>query len=320
MPLNPLQKIVPMKLRDEINKSSGFTNIELLAKQVVEGFISGMHKSPFHGFSAEFAEHKIYNNGESTKHIDWKLFAKTDKLYTKRYEEETNLRCHLIIDNSASMHYPALKRQNIGELNKIGFSALASASLMQILKKQRDAAGLSIYSDAYDYYSPEKGSERHHQMLLNILEQTVAQSVEEKTTQTYTYLHQIAQKIKRRSLIFLFTDMFQADEEEERLFEALRHLKYNKHEMVLFHTYDSKRELEFNFDNAPKRFIDVETGEAINLYAENIKANYENAVKTYFSDLKMKCLQYQIKYVPVDIHENFNKILTTYLVERQKFV
>jgi len=320
MPLNPLQKIVLMKLRNEINKSSGFTNIELLAKQVVEGFISGMHKSPFHGFSAEFAEHKIYNNGESTKHIDWKLFAKTDKLYTKRYEEETNLRCHLIIDNSASMHYPALKRQNIGELNKIGFSALASASLMQILKKQRDAVGLSIYSDAYDYFSPEKGSERHHQMLLNILEQTVAQPVGERTTQTYTYLHQIAQKIKRRSLIFLFTDMFQADEDEERLFEALRHLKYNKHEMVLFHTYDSKRELEFNFDNAPKRFIDVETGETINVYAENIKTNYERAVKTYFSDLKMKCLQYQIKYVPVDIHEDFNKILTTYLVERQKFV
>ncbi len=308
-----------MNLQDEVNKTSGFTHLELLAKQVVEGFISGMHKSPFHGFSAEFAEHKIYNPGESTRHIDWKLFAKTDKLYTKRYEEETNLRCHLIIDNSASMHYPFLKQQNIDQLNKIGFSALASASLMQILKKQRDAVGLSVYSDAYDYYAPEKGSERHHQMLLNQLEQLVTNPVKERKTETYTYLHLIAEKMKRRSLIFLFTDMFQVDEEEERLFEALRHLKYNKHELVLFHTYDSRHELEFEFDNAPKKFIDVESGESVNLYAESIKENYANAVTNYFEALKLKCMQYQIKYVPVDIHASFNKVLTTYLVERQRF-
>ena len=137
-----------------------------MANQVVEGFISGIHKSPFHGFSAEFAEHKIYNNGESTKHIDWKLFAKTDKLYTKRYEEETNLRCHMILDNSASMYYPEVKNLNIANLNKIGFGVLAIAALMAILKRQRDAVGLSVYSDTYDYYSAEKGSERHHQMLL----------------------------------------------------------------------------------------------------------------------------------------------------------
>ena len=110
-----------MNLRDEVNKTSGFKNLELLAKEVVEGFIAGMHKSPFHGFSAEFAEHKIYNRGESTRHIDWKLFAKTDKLFTKRYDEETNLRCHIIVDNSSSMHYPELKDFSIDSLNKIGF-------------------------------------------------------------------------------------------------------------------------------------------------------------------------------------------------------
>jgi hypothetical protein len=110
-----------MNLESQLEKISQFKNLELLANQIVEGFISGMHKSPFHGFSAEFAEHKIYNQGESTKHIDWKLFAKTDRLYTKKYEEETNLRCHLILDNSSSMHYPKLKpNQNFSE-NKIGF-------------------------------------------------------------------------------------------------------------------------------------------------------------------------------------------------------
>ena len=159
-----------MKIESQLEKISSFQHLELLANQVVEGFISGMHKSPFHGFSAEFAEHKVYNPGESTKHIDWKLFAKTDRLYTKRYEEETNLRCHLIIDNSSSMHYPKLKASQLFYENKIGFSVLASAVLMNLLKKQRDAVGLSVYSDTYEYYAPEKGSDRHHRMILNKLE------------------------------------------------------------------------------------------------------------------------------------------------------
>ncbi|WP_299260601.1 DUF58 domain-containing protein [uncultured Aquimarina sp.] len=309
-----------MDIQNEINKTGGFTNLELLAKQVVEGFISGMHKSPFHGFSAEFAEHKVYNNGESTKHIDWKLYAKTDKLFTKRYEEETNLRCHIIIDNSSSMHYPEVKEHHLESLNKISFSALATACLMNILKKQRDAIGLSIYSDTYDYYTQEKGSERHHQMLLSKLSQIVTATPDTKNTDTYKFLHQIAEKIHRRSLIFLFTDMLQATSSPEKLFEALRHLKYNKHEVVLFHTFDSRKELNFDFNNRPTRFIDVETGEHVNLYADNIKENYQKAVSSYFYDLKLKCSQYKIKYVEADVTKDFDKILTTYLVERQKFV
>jgi uncharacterized protein (DUF58 family) len=308
-----------MNIEKEINEITGFKNLELLATQVVEGFISGLHKSPFHGFSAEFAEHKIYNNGESTKHIDWKLYAKTDKLYTKRYEEETNLRCHLILDNSSSMHYPKLKQFSIDSLNKIGFSVLASAAIMNLLKRQRDAVGMSIYSDVYEFYASEKGSERHHHMLLQHLNEALLKSREQVQTKTYAHLHLIAEKLKRRSLVFLFTDMFQSDLEEERLFEALQHLKYNKHEVVLFHTYDKEKEIQFDFNNRPKRFVDVETGEHVNLYADNIKESYEEAVSNYFNDLKLKCGQYRIKYVPVDIKEHFNKILTTYLVERQKF-
>ena len=309
-----------MNLQAELNKAGGFKNLELLAKQVVEGFIAGMHKSPFHGFSAEFAEHKIYNQGESTRHIDWKLYAKTDKLYTKRYDDETNLRCHLIIDNSSSMHYPAIKEFGIDNLNKIGFSALAAASLMHILKKQRDAVGLSIYSDAYDYYAPEKGSERHHQMLLKQLSEMVITKQLNKQTETYTYLHQIAEKIHRRSMIFFFTDMFQTSTDEVKLFEALRHLKYNKHEVVLFHVIDKEKELSFNFDNTPRRFIDVETNEYINLYPDTIKEGYEEAVEDYFKSIRLKCGQYKIKYVEADINKSFDKILTTYMVERQKFI
>ncbi|MEP2238371.1 MAG: DUF58 domain-containing protein [Maribacter sp.] len=309
-----------MNLQSELNKSSLFSNLELLANQVVEGFISGIHRSPFHGFSAEFAEHKIYNSGESTKHIDWKLFAKTDKLYTKRYEEETNLRCHMILDNSASMYYPQVDNLSIDSLNKIGFSVLAIAALMNVLKRQRDAVGLSIYSDIYNYYAPEKGSERHFQMLLAQLSAVGMAKNPPKETNTYTYLHQIAENIKRRSLIFLFTDMFQTEKNDDELFEALRHLKYNKHDVVLFHPMDKNRELNFNFENTPKRFVDVETGEHLDLYADNIKEAYNERITAYLSDIKMKCAQYKIKYVDIDIHRDFSTVLNTFLVERNKFL
>ncbi|MFS4445444.1 DUF58 domain-containing protein [Maribacter sp. 2307UL18-2] len=309
-----------MNLQSELNKSSLFQNLELLANQVVEGFISGIHKSPFHGFSAEFAEHKIYNNGESTKHIDWKLFAKTDKLYTKRYEEETNLRCHMILDSSASMYYPEVKNLSVNDLNKIGFGVLSIAALMNILKRQRDAVGLSVFSDQYNFYSPEKGSERHHQMLLAKLSEISLDKTPAKETETYAYLHLIAEKIKRRSLIFLFTDMFQTATDDEKLFDALRHLKYNKHEVVLFHLIDKSTEQEFDFENTPKRYIDVETGAHIDLYAENVKEAYEKSVATYFDALKLKCAQYKMKYVGVDVRGDFSKVLNTYMVERQKFL
>ena len=298
-------------------QSSEIKNLDILAKQVVEGFITGMHKSPFHGFSVEFAEHKLYNNGESTRHIDWKLFAKTEKLYTKRYEEETNLRCHLIIDNSASMHYPEIKTQTIDSLNKVGFAAVAAAALMEILKKQRDAVGLSIYADTYEYYAPEKGSERHRKMILNQLENLLT-STSTATTETYRYLHEIAENIHRRSLIFLFTDMFQSTTDQKKLFDALRHLKHNKHEVVLFHTYDGKTEFNFDFDTSPKKFIDVETGEEINVFSQNIQEKYTALMGTYFNDLKNKCLQYKIAYLPVDIHNGFHEILTAYLISRKK--
>ena len=293
-------------------------NLELLANQVVEGFITGMHKSPFHGFSVEFAEHRLYNSGESTRHIDWKLYAKTKKLFVKRYEEETNLRCHIIIDNSASMHYPIIKKPTIGNLSKIGFSAIASAALMEILKRQRDAVGLSVYSDVNEYYAPSKGGNRHRRMLLTQLESLLKDNPTSKTD-IYKALHEISEKVHRRSLIFLFTDMFQNDKDETVLFEALRHLKYNKHEVVLFHTFDGKLELDFDFENSPKKFVDVETGEQINLYASSVKKQYKNVVESYFKELKLKCMQYKIDYVPVDINKGFNQILISYLVSRKKF-
>jgi uncharacterized protein (DUF58 family) len=276
-----------------------------------------MHKSPFHGFSAEFAEHKVYNSGESTKHIDWKLFAKTDRLFTKRFEEETNLRCHIIIDNSSSMHFPKVNDQEFYK-SKIGFSVLAAAVLMNLLKKQRDAFGLSVFSDTYEYYAPEKGSDRHHRMLLNQLEGLIEPPKSSKSTNTIDFLHQIAEKIHRRSMIVLFTDMFQSNN-DEALFNALQHLKHNKHKVVLFHVVDKEKELLFDFGDAPKRFVDVETGETVAVFAQNIQEAYEKKVATYFQKLNLVCAQNKIKYVEVNCGADFEKIMTTYLTERQMF-
>ena len=307
-----------MKIESQIEKIASFQHLELLANQIVEGFISGMHKSPFHGFSAEFSEHKVYNVGESTKHIDWKLFAKTDRLYTKRFEEDTNLRCHIIIDNSSSMHYPKLNDTENFHQSKIGFSVLASAVLMNLLKKQRDAIGLSVFSDTYEYYAPEKGSDRHFRMVLNALENLLEKPKEQKSTDTVTFLHQIAEKMHRRSMIILFTDMFQTGD-DAALFNALQHLKHNKHKVVLFHVIDRKTELDFDFDNAPRKFIDLETGEEVTIFADNVKNEYEKEVNNYFKKLALTCSQNKIKYVPVGLEDSFDKVLTTYLVEKQNF-
>lgn len=313
-----------MNLQDQLNKTSGFGNLDLLARQVVEGYISGLHKSPFHGFSAEFAEHKLYNPGESTKHIDWKLYAKTDRLYTKKYEEETNLRCHFILDNSSSMCYPFQKTFEIDNLNKISFSAMAIAAIMNIMKKQRDSVGLSIYGSEYEFYTSEKGSDRHHNLLLSQLENCIVNSQNKadtkKGTATYQHLHLIAEKLKRRSLVFIFSDMFQSDIDEKKLFSALQHLKHNKHDVVLFHTFSQTKELDFDFSNTPKRFEDVETGEYINLYADMTRESYQKATADFFNTIKLKCAKYNIKYVPAPIEMGFNSILTNFLVERQKFI
>lgn len=307
-----------MDISKEIEGLSFTGRLDVLARQIVEGYMSGLHKSPFHGFSSEFAEHKMYNTGESTRHIDWRLYARTGKMYTRRYEEETNLRCHLIIDNSASMYYPVVKELRGDYLNKIGFSVLASAALLNLLKRQRDAAGLSIYSDTYSFYAPEKGNDRHFGMLVNALEQALAEGPGSRKTDTVTYLHQIAEKLHRRSLVFLFTDMYQASADKDSLFGALRHLTYNKHEVVLVHVTHNKTEKDFEFDDRPGEYIDVETGEKVALFARNVQEAYRTASEGWRSSIREICMKYRISYVDANVEEGVDKILSAYLIERKR--
>lgn len=293
-------------------------NLDLLARQVVEGFIIGLHKSPFHGFSVEFAEHRIYNPGESTKNIDWKVYARTDKLFTKRFEEETNLRCQIVIDQSSSMFFPEVNKQSDDYINKARFSVLAAASLMNLLMKQRDAFGLSLFSDKLGQHTRPKSSTTHYRLLLTYLQKFIDNPTHDEGTNAAQALHQIADSIHRRSLVVIFSDMFEDGDKEEELFSALQHLKHAKHEVVLFHTVDKSKEIDFEFENRPYEFIDMESGERVKLQPNQVKDYYVEQVAAYKEKLRLKCLQYKIDYVEADIHAGFRPILQQYLVKRTK--
>ena len=285
-------------------------NLEFLAKQVVEGFITGLHKSPFHGFSVEFAEHRQYNTGESIKHIDWKLFARTEKLYTKRFEEETNLRCHIIIDRSSSMYFPE------EGFNKIKFSVFAAASLIYLMKRQRDAVALSVFSDEVEFVSQAKSSMVHAKMLFSKLEQILSSQQKNANSNISKALHQIAETIHQRSLVVVFSDFMQSGNDD--LFAALQHLKYNKHEVILFDVKDKNAELLFDFKNRPYQFIDSETGEKLKLHPNAVKDNYLKALEDYEAQLKLKCTQYHIELVRAALSNNFSQILLPFLMKRNK--
>ncbi len=291
-------------------------NLELLAKQVVEGFIIGLHKSPFHGFSVEFAEHRLYNPGESTKDIDWKVYARSDKMFTKKFEEETNLRCQIIIDTSSSMYFPEQRSGN--QLNKLQFSALAAACIMNLLKKQRDAFGLSVFDSDVRVHTKCRSATSHYRLLLTYLDTLIQDTTQRKTTATAKALHQLADNINRRSLVIIFSDMFDNSDDQEDMFSALQHLKYAKHEVILFHVTDKKHELEFEFENRPYLFIDMESGEEIKLQHNQVKDLYKEKIEKYKNELKLRCLQYKIDFVEADINEGFNTVLQNYLVKRAK--
>ena len=299
-----------------------FGNLELIARQVVEGFIVGLHKSPFHGFSVEFSEHRLYNPGESIRHIDWKLFGRTDRLYVKRYEEETNLRCQIVIDNSSSMYFPVKEKLTVDDPNKIIFSVYAAASIMNLLHRQRDAVGLSLFSDTLELHTPAKSSSVHHKYLLGELEKllTPVSLQANKSSLVAASLHNVAENIHKRSLVVLFSDMFATGYNQDELFDALQHLNYNKHEVVLFHVVEKSHELDFEYDNRPHRFIDMETGDEVKLQPAQVRSSYLKAVKEYSETLKMKCGQYHIDFVEADINRGFRQVLLPYLLKREKML
>ena len=295
------------------------SNIELFANQVVEGFITGKHKSPYHGFSVEFAEHSPYNQGENTKHVDWKLFARTDKLFNKKFEEETNLRCQLVIDGSSSMYYPIVKDLSFNKPNKLLFSIYASAVLTNLLKRQRDAVGLSIFSEKLDVHTASKTTKRHHRILYAELDKLLNEDgLKSKLTDSSNALHQISELLHKRSLVIIFTDFIHPHKTLDEQFEAFKHLKHNKHEAILFYLKESKTEINFDFENRPHKFIDIESKEELNISPNSIKEKYQNVSKKFQEELRIMCYKYKIDFIEVDINNGFENILNSYLLKRQK--
>jgi uncharacterized protein (DUF58 family) len=292
-----------------------FGNLELLAKQVVEGFITGLHKSPFHGFSVEFAEHRLYNKGESTRHIDWKLFARSEKLFTKKYEEETNLRCQLVVDTSSSMLY-----RGKNNLSKLEFSMLCAASIAELLKRQRDAVGLSLFNTNLGLHTPAKSSAAHHRFLVHEMEKELREYSDQskKGTNAIQALHDIAELCHKRSLVVLFTDLLEDPTQLDTFMQAVQHLRHNKHEIVIFHVIDKQTEVDFGLENRPVNLVDMETGEKMKLHPMEVKKAYTDAIQAYFAEVELKCAQYAVDFMPVDIQNGLQDVLTKYMLKRQR--
>lgn len=298
----------------QIQEIKELQNLDLLAAQMVEGFITGLHKSPYHGFSVEFLEHRLYNSGESTRNIDWKVFAKTDKLFVKRFEEETNLRCIIALDNSSSMYYPE------GENLKIKFSILATAALAYLLQRQRDAFGLSIFTNQLDWKSEVKSTYSHLQKIYLHLEQIWREGQQQtgKGTRTSEVLHRLADSIHKRSLVIVFSDMLFNEEEPDAFFAALQHLKHNKHEVLLFQTLHHTSELQFEFEDRPHLFVDAETGEEIKVQPAALRESYQENLELHLNKIRDWCNKAKINLVEVDVDQSVDKVLLEYLIKRNR--
>lgn len=291
--------------------------LEFKARQVVEGFLTGLHKSPFHGFSVEFAEHRAYNPGESTRHMDWKLYARTDKLYVKRYEEETNLRCQLVVDASSSMYYPEAGDQ---AFNKAEFAVHAAAAFIQLLRKQRDAVGLTIFSDRVKVVEEARSNAVHLRHLMGHLDSLLGSEAPQRgeTSNVVEALHNIAQRAQRRSLVVVLSDMLDSADREAEVFDALQHLRFNKHDIILFHVVDRKHELELDLPDRPYTFVDVETGEQVKAHPSEVREAYRSAMADRWHRLKLKCGQYRIDLVEADINAGFEPVLLEFLTKRAR--
>ena len=291
-------------------------NLELLARQVVEGFIIGLHKSPFHGFSAEFAEHRLYNSGDPLRHVDWKVYGRTDKLFLKRFEEETNLRCCIALDNSASMHFPQVANQ----ISKYQFSVVAAAALFQLLRRQLDAGGLAFFGAGVESLSPVRSSPRHYQQLTLQLQHALSQPPAGGSTALANSLHELAERLHQRSLVIVFTDGLEGQGSLTEVQAALQHLRFRKHEVIVFQVLDGKLERQFNFENRPFEFEDAETGERVRVQPQQVRAQYLESLHVFETELRDYCLANRIDLIAVDLQESVEAVLRTFLARRTKML
>ncbi len=279
------------------------SNMSLRARLVVEGYIIGQHKSPFHGFSVEFAEHRAYGPGDEIRHIDWKLYGKTDRFFVKQYEEETNLRSYILLDTSRSMEYKSNK------ISKLDYGNYLSAALAYLMINQQDGVGLTLFDNQIQTFIPPRSKPSHVNTILTHLDKTGSA----KDTDVGIVLHEMAERIKKRGLIILISDLF---DETENIINGLKHFRHNKQEIIVFHVMDRK-ELNFDFSNRTK-FKDMETDEQITTEPWKIKKIYQKAIQSYQNELRLRCREQKIDYVPLFTDQNLDLALNEYLKKRQR--
>ena len=278
-------------------------SMSLRARLVVEGYIIGHHRSPYHGFSVEFAEHRSYGPGDEIKHIDWKLFGKTDRLYVKRYEEETNLRAHIILDTSKSMLYSS------AEVSKLSYANSLAASISYLMINQQDAVGIAKFSEKIDTFTPPKARPSHLNLILSQLDDKDSGN----DTQIGMVLHELADRIKKRGMVILISDLL---DKPENIMKGLKHFRHQNQEVIVFHIQDRK-ESEFDFDTRTK-FFDMETGEEIVTEPWHIRSNYNELISKLESNYKSNCRENHIDYVPLFTDQSLDIGITEYLIKRSK--
>ncbi|MFY0685287.1 MAG: DUF58 domain-containing protein [Balneola sp.] len=296
---------------------SKLSSIELRAKKIVEGFISGLHKSPYHGFSVEFAEHRPYNTGDDFKHIDWKQYAKKERFYVKQYEEETNLRCYVLLDTSSSMLF-----KHFGKWSKLRYGIHYAASLLYLMHRQRDACGLIPFSSKVENFIPAKGTYAHlRQIYLELEKELLREGKKEevkRTTATADVIHEVSERLNHRSLVVIITDLFENVEAHDELISALKHLRHRKHEVLLFNTLEKRSERELDFSDNKFVFEDMETGVEMEVMPAQVREDYIAKVEEHTKKFKMACSEFEIDYEEMDTESGFDAALLAYLNKRRR--
>ncbi len=295
---------------------SRLDSMELRARLIVEGFITGLHKSPYHGFSVEFAEHRPYNAGDELRHVDWKVYAKSDRYYVKQYEEETNLRHYVVLDTSASMRY-----RGEAPVTKLQYGATLAAALHYLMARQRDATGLIAFDERVHTLLPPKSTGGHLRGLLGTLDglaNAEPKKGEAPKTAAAAALHEVAERIPRRALVVVVTDLFENVAAHDELLKALRHLRYRGHEVLVFHVLDAATERRFQFQDVPYVFRDLETGEEVTLQPAQLRQSYTEAVAAFSEAFRRRCREMHVDLVELDTARPYDDALLAYLNKRRR--
>lgn len=284
-------------------KLARISSLEMIARLVVEGFITGLHKSPYHGFSVEFAEHRPYMPGDSIRNIDWKVYGRTSRFYVKRFEEETNLKAYIIVDASASMAYSS------GGITKFQYGCYLAASLAYLLIHQKDAAGLAVFDTHIRKFLVPRATRSY----LKTIEETLSQSVPGGDTDIAANLHVLADRMVRRGLVIVISDLM---DDPEKVMMGLKHFRHRQHEVIVFQVLDpQERDLNFQGDIM---FEDLESGERLSTQPWHIRREYQKEIAQFIERYRKDCRERQIDHVLLDTHTPFEIALMEYLIKRTK--